>query len=332
MYAKQFGINKCAVAYRNNLHKNNITIARDAFSFLDKCDDCFILVSDFSKYFDLIDHQYLKKQLMEVLQVSFLSDDWYKVFRSVTKYSYIDLDKITSYKKLTLKETRKLPRICDAKELHQLKQFIQTNKEKYGIPQGSSISSTLSNVNLAKYDIAINNFVTTHKGLYRRYCDDSLIIIPMNCKDDFLSLYTDLNTSIPGLKVNKDKMKEFYIKNGEILDNEMRKTSLDYLGFSYDSQLIKIREKTITAFYLKAYRAIKGLNRLSLKYNRKTYRKQFYKSFTHLGKHKSKNNRGNFLSYIDKCSRIMKSMIIREQVKKHWSKFNLKLVNPKKKT
>jgi hypothetical protein len=99
-YAKSTGINKCAVAYRNNLHQNNITIAKEVFNFIKSGDDkYFILISDFTGYFDKIDHKNLKKNLEIVLNVDRLPDDWYKVFKSVTKYSYIDLDIIANLKK-----------------------------------------------------------------------------------------------------------------------------------------------------------------------------------------------------------------------------------------
>ena len=78
-FANVTGINKCVVAYRNNLHKNNITIAKDVFSYISKNDNSYILVSDFSKYFDHINHNYLKARLKEVLDTEYLSEDWYKV-------------------------------------------------------------------------------------------------------------------------------------------------------------------------------------------------------------------------------------------------------------
>lgn len=46
------------------------------------------MVGDFTTFFDKIDHYLLKKQLSNVLNVNRLSDDWYNVYRSITKYGY----------------------------------------------------------------------------------------------------------------------------------------------------------------------------------------------------------------------------------------------------
>ena len=84
-------LNKASIAYRTNLKgKTNIEFAKIAFDFIKKSGECYILVSDFSSFFDFIDHKTLKKNLCEVLSVENLSDDFYKVFKSMTKYSYIE--------------------------------------------------------------------------------------------------------------------------------------------------------------------------------------------------------------------------------------------------
>jgi hypothetical protein len=218
-YAKSNGINRCTVAYRNNLHQNNITIAKEVFNFIKSGDGYFILISDFSSYFDKINHKNLKKNLEIVLNVDRLSDDWYKIFRSVTKYSCIDLVKIAEFKNMSLREVRKSKRIANTTELHELKKCLRKNKETFGIPQGSSISSTLSNVNLINYDKDLNNYVTSKNGLYRRYCDDLIVIIPDVHEKELLDKFQYLNSSILGLEVNDNKMQTFYYSDQKIYHN-----------------------------------------------------------------------------------------------------------------
>jgi hypothetical protein len=324
-YAKSNGINRCAVAYLNNLYQNNITIAKEVFNFIKSGDGYFILISDFSSYFDKINHKNLKKNLETVLAVDILSDDWYKVFKSVTKYSCIDLDKIAGYKNMTLREARKSKRIANTAELHELKKYLRKNKETFGIPQGSSISSTLSNINLINYDKELNDYVTSKNGLYRRYCDDLIVIIPEVYEKELLDKFQYLNSITPGLEVNDDKMQTFYYSSQKIYHNREH-SRIKYLGFEFDGSNVKIKERTITRFYLKAYRLIKDVNRISEKYKRNAYRKRFYKTFTHLGKKKTKNNRGNFLTYVDKCSQILSEPAIKKQASSHWSRFLKKLV------
>lgn len=324
-YAKLNGINRCAVAYRNNLHQNNITIAKEVFNFIKSENEYFILISDFSGYFDKIDHKNLKKNLEEVLNVDRLSDDWYKVFRSVTKYSCIDLDDIAKFKNVSSREVRKNSRIANTTELHKLKKHLKKNKKNFGIPQGSSISSTLSNFNLINYDIELNNYITSKNGLYRRYCDDLIVVIPVIYEEELLNKFRFLNAGTPGLEVNADKMQTFYYRNHKIYHNN-EYANIKYLGFELDGSGIKIKERTITCFYLKAYRLIKGINKISERHKRNAYRKQFYKTFTHLGKKKVKKNRGNFLTYVDKCSQILSEPDIKKQVSRHWVRFSRKLI------
>ena len=324
-YAVKNGINKCVVAYRNNLNHNNITIAKEVFNFIRDGNEYFILIADFSKYFDKINHKYLKSKLCEVLKCEILPDDWYKVFRSVTKYSCIDLDKIVEFKGMNLKDVRKLNRLTNTLELRELKKYLMVNKNEYGIPQGSSISATLANVNLIDYDKRINDFVTAKNGIYRRYCDDSIIIIPIIYKNEFLNKYDILNKSTPGLCVNDEKMQKFIYQNKMIYDENFNKSKVKYLGFEFDGKICRIRERTITCFFLKAYRSIKFVNYISNKYNRNAYRKKFFLSFTHLGKKKTKKGKGNFLTYIDRCSKIMNEKAIRKQTSCHWVRFSRRL-------
>jgi hypothetical protein len=324
-YAVKNGINRCVVAYRSNLNHNNITIAKEVFNFIEKGNEYFILIADFSKYFDNINHKYLKTRLCEVLRYDKLPEDWYKVFRSVTKYSCIDLDNIAKFKDMERKDIRKLNRLTNTIELHKIKKYLQVNKNDYGIPQGSPISATLANVNLVNYDKLINDFVTAKNGIYRRYCDDSIIIIPLLYKNNFLKMYNELNNSVPGLDINDEKKQEFVYKDNMIYDKNYNKSKVKYLGFEFDGKNCRIRERTITCFFLKAYRTIKFVNKISEKYNRNAYRKKFYTSFTHLGKKKTKNSRGNFLTYVDRCADIMNEKAIKKQTSCHWGRFTRKL-------
>ncbi|MBS5854332.1 MAG: hypothetical protein KIC56_03800 [Clostridium sp.] len=62
--------------------------------FLNKQENAFIIVSDFTNFFDSLNHQYLKERLKEILKVDTLPNDYYKVFRSITKYYYIEYNDI----------------------------------------------------------------------------------------------------------------------------------------------------------------------------------------------------------------------------------------------
>ena len=57
------GIDHVAVAYRNNLECSNIEFSKLVFDFIRKFGSCYIMVGDFTSFFDNLDHAYLKKQL-----------------------------------------------------------------------------------------------------------------------------------------------------------------------------------------------------------------------------------------------------------------------------
>ena len=57
---------------------------------------------------------------------------------------------------------------------------IKRHQDNKGIPQGSSISACLANVYMLEIDRLINEFVVARDGIYRRYSDDFIIILPMD--------------------------------------------------------------------------------------------------------------------------------------------------------
>ena len=50
------------------------------------------MIGDFTNFFDNLDHLYLKQQLCQLLGVCQLPDDYYAVYKSVTKYCKWDLN------------------------------------------------------------------------------------------------------------------------------------------------------------------------------------------------------------------------------------------------
>lgn len=75
---------------------------------------------------------------------------------------------------------RELDKYFDTEEFQEAKRkYLKRNKKNYQIPQGSSISAVYANVYMVDFDKKINDFITSHHGMYRRYCDDIVMIIPM---------------------------------------------------------------------------------------------------------------------------------------------------------
>lgn len=348
--AMQLGINKCAVAYRNNLRKSNINFAKEAFYFIRGCKDAIVIIGDFRKYFDTIDHKYLKQQLCSLLNEKKLPEDYYKVFKSVTKYSYLELDEILKYKNLKKAEFNQLDRIFSPSELRSYKQGrICTNKDTYGIPQGSAISACLSNVYLMELDKNLNSFATGCSGFYRRYCDDLIIVLPYNKisnNNNIQKIYSIIK-SVPNLILQPEKTQLYRYFNSTITsineeylsDVANGKSSISYLGFTFDGVQIRIRQKTITKFYQRMYRKIDNItfhNGIS-KSGKVIPKTQLFRLYSYKGqksnfKNRSKRNiNGNFLDYVDRADRVFENKeAIKIDTKHAWDKLNRRLSHPKK--
>lgn len=90
-FCMEKGIDDCVSAYRNNkVGKSNIDFAAEIINQMVNYKEAYILVGDFTNYFDKINHELLKKHLAEVLNQPRLSKDWFNVFRSITKYGYYE--------------------------------------------------------------------------------------------------------------------------------------------------------------------------------------------------------------------------------------------------
>ena len=86
------GIDNVSLAYRNNKEgQNNIHFAAEVIQFITDQQQAFIFVSDFKSYFDNLDHAILKGKLISALGKSqMLSNDWWNVFKHITKYSWVE--------------------------------------------------------------------------------------------------------------------------------------------------------------------------------------------------------------------------------------------------
>ena len=200
------------------------------------------------------------------------------------------------------------------------------SNEMNGIPQGSSVSAIYANVYMINFDKTLADYVKKHNGLYRRYSDDIICVVPFDQKDILDTLFFQL-VSDHKIEISCNKTRRFHIINVQIQDilsksNESpsKRKIIDYLGFSYDGN--RIYQKLNNRLYL-----LKELYRLKGKIVGK---KRFYKSFSHLGEADRKSLQNlreagsvsmkhrNFFSYAYKASDVMNEKQIRHQVAKHW--------------
>lgn len=269
-------IDSSAIAYRDNKSGlSNIQFAREVFDFIATHSHCYIRVGDFEHFFDNLDHVYLKKQVKYVLQTESLSEDWYKVLRSVMHYTCVDRKIIAPF--YDKRSKRYFKSIKDYRKFRQAHRgAFHVNQAGIGIPQGTALSGVLANVYMLTTDTKIQQLVQSCGGLYRRYSDDTIIVIPLG-EESFVDVKVldDMLKKWIGeayLSEQSDKTKRFFYHEGVLYDASEQNDScahvhvMDYLGFTFDGEKVKVRQKGIYKFERKASTAIQHAHAIKRKY------------------------------------------------------------------
>lgn len=338
---EQEGLDNVAIAYRNNLGKNNIHFAKQAIDGMKEQAECFVIVSDFKSFFDTIDHEYLKQQLLSVLQTERLSKDWYAVFKHITKYSCWELNDILGYYHLQDcgKDRRELNQkrvLFKTEEFRQLKkqkpERTKKNNKHYGIPQGSSISAVLSNVYMLEVDKKLYELADALSGRYMRYCDDIILVLPQITASELKENWKQIENSlsmVPGLSLQEEKTQIYKYQNKSIENvshllfgtEKQERHSLTYLGFIFDGENVRIQDKTISRYYGRLYRKIntvKRCNGITKKGNRVSAN-NIYERYSIKGAFRKEH--ANFITYAKRADRIWKGEEpIQKPVKRHMLK------------
>src|SRR5690606_16289239 len=126
----------------------------------------------------------------------------------------------------------------------------------FGIPQGTPISDLIANFYLIDFDKEVNEHVDTLGGIYRRYSDDIIVVLPTENVGYFEEMKEFLQDRIRKYGANiriQDKkvcIGEFRNIGASLkyrhLFGDASKNGLEYLGFEYDGQRIKIKNSTLS--------------------------------------------------------------------------------------
>lgn len=307
-------VDRCAIAYRTDKGLSTIDYAKSVFDFITQYDDCIVLVIDFKDFFESLDHKLLKSSLSELLQCDVLPPDYYAVFKNSTRYSCWDWESLLEInhfensrgarKKLNSKEL-----VLTREEFLQYrKSCVRKNGDGMGVPQGSPISAVLSNVYLFDLDTVISKKVLDANGLYYRYCDDVIVVLPAETdglEKPILVIeeIVRLLDTYQGLTVQPEKTALLRYTRCDGLGrisqiDDMGKfkgeAKLDYLGFSFDGNNVRIREKTIGKYY---YR-MRGKARSAAKQGRGT--EQLYGRYSE--KSNDINGKSSFVDYAKRAN------------------------------
>lgn len=283
-------VTNSVIAYRkiprndgSGKNKSNIDFANDIFRAVGNHEKAAIMCLDVSNFFGTMSHKKLETAWKDLLNVDSLPIGHKTVFRNITRYRYIFVNDVLvalnlgsvvkgkfEYKKSVRSIDRSGPltktsRIYNShiKKLEEIK----INTSPRGIPQGSPISDVLANMYLLDFDKAMASYVDSNNmGLYRRYSDDILLILPV---DQIEKVYKDIKSrfKLLDLKINESKTELFILDRAKnvlkdstsliVKDYVKNKTAVQYLGFEFDLRDINIRSGTVANYYRKFIRSLK---------------------------------------------------------------------------
>lgn len=316
---KELGLSDSVLAFRA-LGKSNVEFAEAAFQSIRKMTDCDVLALDVTGFFDNLDHLHLKAAWASILSESRLPADHFNVYKSITRWCWVE--QIDAYRQLGV--SRHNPRkdrrrsLCTASEFRQKicrPDLLNVNNSGRGIPQGSPISATLSNIYMLDFDIKMSEYAVSCGGAYFRYCDDILLLLPPGDSDQRKHFACELLRQLK-LEIQPEKTDEpkFRTTAGALVSDK----PLQYLGFVFDGVNSRIRPGSIARYLDRMARGVKVSEatrkrrndcRLSRGEQQKPrHMKKLLRKYSYIG-------RRNFISYGVRASKTMSSRTIGRQLK-----------------
>lgn len=256
---EELGISDNVIAYRA-LGRGNYDFAAEAMAYAQNKAPVVILAFDITSFFDTLDHALLKQRLKSLLGVAELSDDWYKVFRSVTRFHYVDLEELKTHEVFGQRlKAKSRDRIASIEELKAEGIVFHANPElakghRRGIPQGTPISAAVSNLYMLEFDAGAKACCDSVGALYRRYSDDILVI----CRpDDALSIEAEILRliAVEKLEIAPHKTEKTLFEMGRALPRAAK--AAQYLGFTFDETGAALRESSLARQWRKMRRAMR---------------------------------------------------------------------------
>jgi len=323
-------LTESVLAFRS-LGKDNIDFAYRAFQEIRSRDECCAIALDVTGFFDNLDHGVLKSAWCSLLGKKKLPPDHYSVFKSISQFATVS--KLTLFEKLSISKNNPKngrSRVCTPSEFREKVRssgLVTPNTNAYGIPQGTPISALLSNIYMLGFDMAMSRLVKKLGGIYYRYCDDMLFIVPTAAKSGLADeVQTTLNNFRLSVNSNKTEIRCFWkTRNGLVSDKP-----LQYLGFVFDGETILIRSASLARYSEKMRRGVKfakatmikrnALRKLRGESDRPLFKRKLYERYSHLGSR-------NFVRYGLRAAEKMDSQAIRKQLKPLWKRLRDEVEN-----
>lgn len=260
-YIRQHNFTDVPQAYRAN--HSSISTAKYAFDYLwQQKNGAWVIKGDFSHFFDNVNHHILLSKVRKLLmndESGYLPADWMHVLKSIMRYRYITKKQfknfIDQYNRQNTNKSRNSRFTYYNKCVH-TKLLKLSARNKVGIPEGTAISAALANVYMIDFDLEVKQFVQQYKGLFLRYSDDFVIILPATTisydqvehiiKNISMKSSNDLKIAINNKKTSILRYKDQQIwKDGN-------RSVFNFLGFSFNGRQVTFTPSVMYRFHQNA--------------------------------------------------------------------------------
>ena len=300
------GLDDTVIAYRS-LGKSNYHFAKRVEDFVRAQPSLTVMCFDVTGFFDNLDHRRLKARLKAILECDELEGDWYAVFKAVTSYRYVHLDELKKHDQLAERlKARKPHPLATIEQVKALGVQIEKNPAKKGIPQGTPISASFSNLYMAEFDEQMEAEARKRGALYQRYSDDILVACPKT-RWKVLQALVEEKLDEHGLELQGSKTDIVHLHGASTL-------TFQYLGYDLGLVEARLRLKSLSRQWRTAKRALRkaervGLRAIALGKAKQIYTRKLHMRFTGAGAR-------NFLAYAARSAETLESPTIKKQAKK----------------
>ena len=302
----KMGLSDTVIAYRS-LGKSNYDFAKRVEDFVRAQPSLTVMCFDVTGFFDNLDHKRLKARLQAILGCDELATDWYVVLKSVTRYKFVNLEELKKHDHLAKRlKARTSHPLATIKQVKALGVPIKKNEADKGIPQGTPISASFSNLYMAEFDEQMESEARKRGALYQRYSDDILIACPKT-RWKVLHALVEEKLGEHGLELQGAKTDIVHLHGGSTL-------TFQYLGYQLGHVDARLRLKSLSRQWRTAKRAIRKTERVGLRAiangkAKQIYTKKLHKRFTDVGTR-------NFLNYAARSADTLDSPGIKKQAKR----------------
>jgi len=258
--------------------KSNIHFAHETFEAIRGFDSCVVVALDISQFFESLDHARLEHVWAGLLGRTSLPPDHQHVFRNITRYADVDRDEayvrygharweVTATGRRLKITSKRIPVQLGSMEDFRRKiagkgcswpKLIERHTDPHGIPQGAPLSDLLANLYLFDFDIDIQDYVLARGGVYFRYSDDILIVLPgsQTTEADAAEVFARDRISAYGpalqIKAAKTSAYVYWRAGGAHRYRHLKGKAphgLEYLGFRFDGLYAHIRPSTLSRLH-----------------------------------------------------------------------------------